>query len=467
MSQATLLTKKRHDVNMTEGSIAGNLIRFAVPLLLGNLFQQLYNMVDTWVIGRWGLDAEYAAVGNVGPIINMLIGLFVGFSSGAGVIISQYYGAGDKKKVHDTVHTCMVITVILAIIFTVFGIVATPFFLRLMFETKIGASEVVPYAKTYLTIYFAGIVALLIYNIGSGILRAVGDSKRPFYFLVVSASLNIVLDILFVVVFHMGVSGVALATVLSQCVSAALTVLVLLRANSEIRLILRDLAVDMPLLGKIVKIGIPTGLQMAITAFSNVFVQSYIGGINPIVHQTEHLAAWTTYSKLDAIMFLAPQSLAVATTTFVGQNLGKGNVARAKKGASIAWLQATVITALLMIPMMVFSPYLAMIFNDTPLVVEYSTILLRWLTPFYLLSCFNQVFSGALRGAGNSRAPMFNMVFSFVVFRQIYLFVMTNYISNDLIPVSMSYPAGWLLCCILTLISYFTFRFDKARLIEK
>lgn len=467
MGQRVLFGNKRHDVNMTEGSIAGNLIRFAFPLLLGNLFQQLYNMVDTWVIGQWGLDAEYAAVGSVGPIINILIGFFMGFASGAGVVISTYYGAGDEKKVHDAVHTSMVVTAIFAVLFTVVGIAATPLMLRLMLESKVENSDILPYATTYLTIYFAGVVGLLVYNMGSGILRAVGDSRRPFYFLVVSALLNIILDIVFVVFFHMGVAGVALATVLAQLVSAVLTVIVLLRTDSCVELILRDLRIDFPMLRKIVKIGIPAAFQLSITAFSNVFVQSYIGGINPIIYQKEHLAAWTTYSKLDQIMFLAPQSLAVAVTTFVGQNLGKGDVARAKKGASIAYLQSTLITAVIMIPLMVFAPELSMFFNDSALVVEYSTVLLRTLTPFYLICSVNQIYSGALRGAGNTRTPMIVMLVSFVLFRQLYLFVMTGYISNDLIPVAMSYPAGWLLCCILTLIAYFTFRFDKSRVMEK
>ncbi len=458
---------KRHEMNMTEGSIAGNLIRFAFPLLLGNLFQQLYNMVDTWVIGQWGLDAEYAAVGSVGPIINILIGFFMGFSSGAGVVISTYYGAGDEKKVHDAVHTSMVVTAIFAVLFTVIGVATAPLMLRLMLESKIENSEVLPYATTYLMIYFAGVTGLLVYNMGSGILRAVGDSRRPFYFLVVSAVLNIVLDIVFVVFFHMGVAGVALATVLAQAVSAVLTVIVLLRTNSCVNLIWRDLRIDFSVLGRIVRIGVPTAFQMAITAFSNVFVQSYIGGIHPILYQKEHLAAWTTYSKLDQIMFLAPQSLSVAVTTFVGQNLGKGDVARAKKGAGIAYLQSTVITFVVMIPLILFAPELAKFFNDSTLVVEYATVLLRTLTPFYLICSVNQIYSGALRGAGNARAPMINMLVSFVLFRQGYLFVMTNYISNDLIPVAMSYPAGWLLCCVLTLISYFTFRFDKMRVIEK
>jgi len=458
---------KRHDVNMTEGSIAGNLIRFAFPLLLGNLFQQLYNMVDTWVIGQWGLDAEYAAVGSIGPIINILIGFFMGFASGAGVVISTYYGAGDEKKVHDAVHTSMVVTALFSVLFTVVGILTTPLMLRLMLESKVENSDILPYATTYLTIYFAGVTGLLVYNMGSGILRAVGDSRRPFYFLVVSALLNIVLDIVFVVFFRMGVAGVALATVLAQLVSAILTLTVLLRTESCVKLILRDLRMDLAMLGKIVRIGFPAALQLSITAFSNVFVQSYIGNINPIAHQKEHLAAWTTYSKLDQIMFLAPQSLAVAVTTFVGQNLGKGDIARAKKGATVAYLQSTAITVVIMIPLMIFAPQLSMFFNDSELVVEYATVLLRVLTPFYLFSSVNQVFAGALRGAGNTRTPMIIMLVSFVLFRQIYLFTMTNYISNDLIPVAMSYPAGWLVCCILTLIFYFTFRFDKTSIIDR
>lgn len=458
---------KRHDVNMTEGNIASNLIRFAFPLLLGNLFQQLYNMVDTWVIGQWGLAAEYSAVGSVGPIVNMLIGFFLGLSGGAGVVISTYYGAGETKKVHDAVHTSMVMTAVLAVIFTVLGIVSAPAMLNLMLQSKVENSQILPYATTYLTIYFAGVAGLLVYNMGSGILRAVGDSKRPFYFLVVSALLNIILDIVFVVFFRMGVAGVALATVIAQLVSATLTVIVLLRTESCVKLIPKELKVDFAMLGKIVRIGIPTALQMAITAFSNVFVQSYIGNIDPIAHQTEHLGAWTTFGKLDQILFLAPQSLSVAAMTFVGQNLGKGDVARAKKGAGIAYLQSTAITALIMIPLVVFAPALARFFNDSPLIVEYATILLRTITPFYLICSVNQVFSGALRGAGNTRAPMVNMLVSFVLFRQIYLFVMTNYISNDLVPVAMSYPAGWAMCGILTLITYFTFRFERSKVMEK
>ena len=262
----------RSGVDMTEGNITGHLIRFALPLLAGNIFQQLYNMVDTWVVGNFVSNEAFSAVGTVGPIVNMLIGCFLGFSSGAGVVISQYYGARRTERVHDAVHTALVLTVILCAVFTALGIGFTPLMLRLM-NTP---AEVFPESSAYLTIYFGGISGLLIYNMGSGILRAVGDSRRPFYFLVVSAVLNTALDLLFVLRFGMGVEGVAWATVIAQAVSALLVIVVLLRTQQAVRLIPRDLRIHLPVLRQIIRVGVPSALQMAITAFSNVFVQSYI-----------------------------------------------------------------------------------------------------------------------------------------------------------------------------------------------
>ncbi|MBO7762637.1 MAG: polysaccharide biosynthesis C-terminal domain-containing protein [Clostridia bacterium] len=212
--------KKQHEMDMTTGSIAGNLLAFALPLLVGNLFQQLYNMVDTWVIGQTGQNAAYAAVGSVGPIINVMIGIFSGLASGAGVVISRAFGAKDREGVKHAVHTAMLITAAFSVAFTVLGVLLTPLSLRLMLGSD--TSEIFAHAKTYLTIYFAGIAGLLFYNMGSGILRAVGDSRHPFYYLLVSAISNIILDLLFVFVFHMGVSGVALATVIAQLLSAIL-----------------------------------------------------------------------------------------------------------------------------------------------------------------------------------------------------------------------------------------------------
>ena len=447
---------KKRDVDMTEGNITRHIISFALPLLIGNLFQQLYNTVDTWVVGNYVSNEAYSAVGTVGPIINMLIGFFLGLSSGAGVVISQYYGARQHDKVQETVHTAILMTLIIGVVFTAIGIVMIPLMLKLinMPATVIGE------ATTYLSIYFAGLLGLMLYNIGAGILRAVGDSRRPFYFLVVCAVLNTVLDLLFVLVFHMGVAGVALATILSQTISAILILITLIRSDSCIHLDLKKLKIHFPMLKKIFKVGIPAALQMAITSFSNIFVQSYINFFGE-----NCMSGWTTYAKVDQLLFLPMQSISLASTTFMGQNLGKNQVQRARKGVTVSLLLAMVSTVVLMIPVLLFSPQIVAFFNDKPEVVEYGSMLLRWLSPFYILCCFNQIYSGALRGAGNTKAPMIIMLTSFVAFRQVYLFVMAR-LCNEIIPIAMSYPAGWLLSSVLTTVYFYKVNLGKNRLVD-
>ena len=447
---------RRKDVDMTEGNITRHIISFALPLLIGNVFQQLYNTVDTWVVGNYVSNEAFSAVGTVGPIINMLIGFFMGLSSGAGVVISQYYGAKRNQEVHDTVHTAMVMTLVMGVAFTAIGLAMTPFMLRLMNTPD----NVMPESTAYLTIYFSGILGLMVYNIGAGILRAVGDSQRPFYFLVVCALINTVLDLLFVLVFRMRVEGVALATVIAQSTSALLVVITLMKTDTCIKLRLRDLKINFAMLGKIFRVGIPAAIQMAITAFSNIFVQSYINYFGD-----NCMSGWTAYAKIDQLLFLPMQSIALASTTFVGQNLGCNQVERAKKGVSQALLIAIVSTVVLMIPVMAFASPVVAFFNNKEEVVEIGTMLLHWLSPFYVLCCFNQIYSGALRGAGNSRAPMIIMLSSFVAFRQIYLFIMAR-AWNEIIPIAMSYPAGWLLCSTLTAIYYHSVQLGKNRLVE-
>ena len=300
----------------------------------------------------------------------------------------------------------------------------------------------------------------MLYNMGAGILRAVGDSQRPFYFLVVCAIMNTVLDLVFVLVFHMGVEGVALATILSQGVSALLVIITLLRTDECIKLSVRKLRIHWWMLKKIFYVGIPAAIQMAITAFSNIFVQSYINYFG-----ADCMSGWTAYAKIDQLLFLPMQSIALASTTFVGQNLGCNQVDRAKKGVRISVLLACSATMLLMIPVIIFAEPIVSFFNSKSEVIGYGSMLLRWLSPFYVLCCFNQIYSGALRGAGNSRAPMLIMLGSFVVFRQVYLFAMSR-IYNEIIPIAMSYPAGWLLCSTLTLIYYHTVKLGKNRLVE-
>ena len=450
------IRRRKQDVDMTQGSILRHLITFALPLLAGNVFQQLYNMVDTWVVGNYVSNEAFSAVGSVGPIINMLIGFFMGLSSGAGAVISQFYGAKQYDRVKDTVHTAVLMTLILGVLFTGIGIAMTPAMLRLMNTPE----SVLPEATLYLTLYFSGIGGLMLYNIGAGILRAVGNSRYPFYFLVVAAVLNTALDLLFVLVFHMGVEGVALATILAQGVSALLVMILLLRSQECIQLKISRLRIHWDMLKKVLTVGIPTALQMTITSFSNVFVQSYIN------HFGENfMGGWTAYAKIDQLMFLPMQSIALAGTTFVGQNLGANQPKRAKKGVNMALTIALSCTVILLIPLMVFSPTLVAFFNNKPEVVEFGTLLLRILSPFYLFCCVNQVYISALRGAGNSKVSMLVTLGSFVAFRQLYLFITANYISNTVIPIAMSYPAGWILCTTLITIYYHRTNLSRTQLV--
>ncbi len=461
-----LFFSKKSDIDMTQGNIATNIIMFALPLLAGNLFQQLYNIVDTLVIGHFGMAEEYAAVGSVAPIINILIGTFMGLSSGAGVVISQYYGAKKEDKVHDSVHTSLALTLILGIVFTAVGILLTPILLDIMLENEEGGDGVLHYARLYLSIYFSGVMGLMVYNICAGIMRAVGDSNRPFYFLVLSSVVNIVLDLLFVAVFKMGVVGVSLATVIAQWVSAIFAFITLIREKNCVRIILKDIRINRNLLGKIVKVGIPAALQMALTSFSNMFVQSYVAGANG--SQVVNLGAWTSYSKLDQFLFLPTQSISLSATTFVAQNLGINNVKRAKKGVKLSVGLSMCATAVSIIFVMIFAPFFASLFkSDNVKIVELATVLLRYITPFYICTCINQIFSAVMRGAGNSRAPMIIMLCSFVGLRQIYLFIMSNYISNDLLLIGMGYPFGWVSCAVLILIYYkFFFSFTSNKIVE-
>ena len=436
---------RRHDVDMTQGSVFRHLLSFTLPLLAGNLFQQLYNTVDTWVVGNYVSNEAFSAVGTVAPIINMLIGSFTGLASGAGVVVSQYYGAKRFDKVQDAVHTSILLTAILSVVFTILGIAMVPTMLSFMRTPD----NVVAHSTVYLTIYFAGMAGLMFYNMGAGILRAVGDSRRPFYFLVAAAVINTVLDLVFVLVFKMGVEGVAYATIIAQAISAVLTMATLMRAQSCVKLHLRRLKLHAALLAQIIRVGIPAALQMAITAFSNVFVQSYINQFGSDV-----MGGWTSYTKVDQLIFLPMQSLALASTTFVGQNLGCGQTERARRGVRTALLMAVTVTVVISAGVITLAPTVVRFFNDAPAIIQAGTMFLRCLTPFYVLCCVNQVYAGALRGAGNSRAPMVIMLFSFVFFRQAYLFLVSNFVSNTVLPLAMGYPAGWLMCSTILLLYY-------------
>lgn len=435
---------KRKDTIMTEGGIARHLTTFAMPLLIGNIFQQLYNTVDSIVVGKFVGKEALAAVGSVGPIINTLIGFFLGLATGAGVIISQYYGARDEKNVHTAVHTTMAMTFIMCAVFTLVGVLATPYMLRLMSTPE----DVFDGAEQYLRIYFYGVTGLLIFNMGSGILRAVGDSTRPLYFLAFSAVTNTVLDLVFVLCFGWGIAGVAIATVIAQCLSAVLVLFVLTRTKGSYRIIWSRIRLKAAMLNKIWRIGVPSALQQAVTAFSNVFVQSYINGFGSAC-----MAGWASYSKIDQFVILPVQSMALSTTTFVGQNLGANNIKRAKTGTNLAVLISCAAAAVLAVPLMLFATQLISLFNAEPDVLEYGKQFILIISPFYMVCGICQIYAGSLRGAGDTKTPMIIMLLSFVVFRQIYLFA-TSRLIGTLTSVALGYPVGWVLCSIIIFIYY-------------
>ena len=389
----------------------------------------------------------------------MLIGFAGGFSTGAGVVISQYYGAGDKENVRKSVHTFILFMFILSIVLSLLGVALTPFLIKIIKAPPEVAKE----EYIYLTIYFSGISGLLLYNMGSAIFRAVGNSRLPFIFLVVSACLNIIMDLVFVIVLNMGTSGVALATIISQAISALLVLGALKITKFQVSFRFRELKINWKILSRIIFIGLPSAIQMAVTSFSNVFVQSYINQFGADV-----MGGWTAYNKVDQVLFLPMQCMGLAAMTFVGQNYGAGNIKRAKRGADISLLSALTTTLILIVPVITLAPHVVAFFiNGEDEVIKYGTLFLRMLSPFYLLCCFNQVYSNALRGIGRSKEPMYVMLFSFVVARQIYLFVVSRFISNTIIPIAFGYPFGWLLCSTIITITYFiSFRKEEKRLRE-
>lgn len=453
------LSVKAGAKDMTEGSILRLLLVFAFPLMVGNFFQLLYNTVDAYVVGNYVGKTALGAVGSTGSIVNMVVSIFTGMSGGAGAVISQYFGAKDEEKVRTSVHTAIILTVVIGIASTFVGVVFADDFLIMMKTPK----EILPEAITYLRIYFSGIMGLMIYNIFAGILRAVGDSQSPFYALIVSSLVNVALDLLFVRVFDLGVAGVAYATLIAQVVSSVFLAVVLIRAKGPHRISFKGVSYSRDILKMIIVIGLPTAIHMGITAFSNIFVQSYINAFGENV-----TTAWSSYGKIDQIVHLPMLSIALATTTFVGQNLGADKVERAKKGIRTAIYLSLGITAVLMLPILIFAPEITAIFNKDATVVHYGAYILRLITPFYLAFCINQVISSALRGAGITKIPMIFSLGSFVFFRQAYLFVINqlNY-GGNLTLVALSYPFGWIVCSAIYLVYYNVSGWEKKYALAK
>ena len=426
----------KRSMDMTTGSPDRLLIAFAVPLLLGNLFQQLYNTVDSLVVGNFvGVEA-LAAVGANTVICNTLVKFFNGVSIGAGVVVSRNFGAKNDEALHESVQTTIAVTLILSVIFTVFGIWMAPRAIALMSTPP----EVAPQAAVYLRIYFAGISGLLLYNMGSAIMRAVGDSRTPLFFLVLCSLLNIVLDLLFVVVLHGGIAGVAYATILSQGISAVLVLLLLTRSKESWRIEWHRLKVRLPIVKDIAVLGLPTGLQQSITAISNMMAFAYIN-----VHGAFAMAGWSIYTKVDQFVLLPMQSLSGAATTYVSQNLGAKKTERAIHGAWRALVLSLMFTFGAIVFVWVLSPQTSRLFTDNEEVIRMGTLFLRVNLPFMMFCVTNHVMAGGLRGMGNAAGPMWNLLLTQVLCRQIYLFLITK-VRPEVIFVVIGFPVGWILC---------------------
>ena len=451
MTGSSATPRKSTVRNMTEGSIVKQVTLFALPLMLGNIFQMLYNTVDSIVVGNFVGTEALAAVGSTTMIVNMMVFFFNGFSTGASVVIANYFGARDMKALHKAIETTMAATFVLSVLFTVAGVAAVKPMLRFMATPE----DVFGEATVYLQIYIGGISGLLVYNMGSGILRAVGDTMRPLYFLVLTSVLNILLDLLFVLGFHCGIEGVAWATIISQFISALLILILLTHSKDIYRLTWQDLKIDRAILGGIFAVGLPAGIQSVITAFSNVFVQSYVNFFG-----SSCMAGWSCYNKLDQFVMLPMQSMAMAATTFVSQNIGAGKESRADKGTLVTVSMSVGVTAVIVALLCVFAAPAVGLFSPDEAVIEFGVLFIRANCFFLLFNCVNHVLAGALRGRGDSKGPMIIMLLAFVGIRQIYLFVVTHFIANTPFLVGFGYPVGWTSCCIIEL-TYFFLRWRK------
>ena len=432
--------------DMTTGSIIGQIVLFALPLMLGNAFQMLYNTVDAVVVGNFVGKEALAAVGSTTMIVNMLVFFFNGFSVGASVVVARLFGQKDLPMLHKAVETTITLTFVICVVFTLIGIAGVRPMLRLMATPD----DVFGDAVTYLTIYFAGITGLLIYNMGSGILRAVGDTTRPLLFLILTSLLNIALDLLFVIRFGMGIAGVGYATILSQAVSAVLILVMLTRTRNIYRLDWKDLQIDRQLTARIFSIGMPAGIQSVITAVSNTFVQSYINHFGSAC-----MAGWSCYNKMDQFILLPMQSMAMAATTFVSQNIGASKRGRAQRGIRTTILLTLAVTGLIAAVLYVFAEPATGLFTKDTAVIEFSVLFLRTNVIFLLANCVNQTMAGALRGMGDSRGPMVIMLLCFVAVRQAYLFIITRFFFNTPRAVGFGYPVGWVSCCVIELLYYY------------
>lgn len=441
---------------ITEGVIWKQLLIFFFPIVIGTLFQQLYNTVDAVIVGRFVGKQALASVGGSAAVLsNLVIGFFTGLSAGATVIISQYFGAKDRENLDKGLHTAYAFSILASIIISIAGWILTPTLLRI---TKTPA-DVLPDSILYLRIYFLGILFVLIYNMGSGIMRAIGDSKRPLYFLIVCCVLNIVLDIVMVLVFHMGIAGVAIATVISQAVSAVLVTFSLMRSYDMLKLKPRAIRIHKNLLKAEFRIGLPSGIQSCAYSLSNIVIQTAINNFG-----TDTAAAWAAFGKMDAIFWTICGAFGIAITTFSGQNYGARRYDRVRKSVRVCLGMALGVCGIMICFLMIACRPLYHIFTADKAVIEIGVYMLKLITPSYIIYIFVEIFSGALRGIGDVLIPTMITMGGVLLVRLPWVLFVTP-IRNEISTLLFSYPMAWSVTALL-LIPYYFYRRKKQLISE-
>ena len=430
--------------DFTQGVIWKQLLLYFFPILIGTFFQQLYNTVDTIIVGQAVGTEALAAVGSTGNLTNLIVYLFVGLSTGATVVIAQYYGARDDKRVSKGVHTSIALAIVSGIVMMLFGL----FFSKQCLSAIGVPIDILDPATLYMKLYFLSMIPGTIYNIGSAILRAVGDSKTPLYYLIVCSIVNVVFDYILVVIMKMGIAGAAIATDIAQLICAILVVYKLMKSTDIYRLIIKDIRFDMQVLKSIVKIGVPAGLQSTMYSVSNIVLQTHINAFGTIT-----IASWSVYGKIDALFWMVMSAIGSSITTFTGQNYGAGQFDRVKKGAVsalvIAFIAALSTSALLYI----FGEPITKVFSNDILVIEECYDILTFLTPFYFTYCCVEIFSGTMRGCGEALKPMLLVCIGVCVLRVSWV-TFVSPILGTFKMVIISYPITWSVTSILFIIYF-------------
>ncbi len=424
---------RKSSVDLTEGSITLLVIQFALPILLGQIFQNLYNSVDSVVVGRYVSTTALAAVSASSDISMLLTGFFTGLSTGASVLFSRHFGAKEYGRMHDAIHTAVAFALLLGITMTVVGILIASWLLKI---TNCPA-DVLPEANIYLRIYLVGLLFTAIYNVGSGVLRSVGDSRSPFYYLVIASITNIILDFFFVAFLGLGVEGAAFATIISQALSVFLVFRQLITTDDVYKLTIRDLKIDRAILSDVISLGIPAAIQSSLTSISNLFVQRYINAFGSAA-----MAGIGAAKKIDKFVGLTCQSIGLSTTTFVSQNNGAGKKKRALQGLGVCLVISFVCIAVLGIPIFFNAGFFVRIFTEDEAAVSFGIAMVHTMMPFYYFQALNQIISNSVRGFGRSTAVMFLSLIGMIGCRQVFLAV-TMHLNYSVQNIFIGYPVGW------------------------